>query len=432
MTVRGSHAVPRRTRALCGAGTAALLVLLPTAAGPAGAAEPEAAEGEDCPVTAMAQGVQVTVSASNDTLLSAPAGVGIPVAKSCVNYAVGESSGWASSPYPGETVISAPALIGSQTGQKFPDYPLYATSKYPSEGSAKTGQDPHVMRARSAKTSTEAQASTVLGQDGTGASTKATADSSVDPDALTGKAEASADTRPWSVNGVLEIGRILSSAGAAVDRSGKVVREAELTIGRTEIAGQGVEITPDGLKAAGQALKLPGGGGGGSDPAEALTQALAKAGVKIRYLDEKRTKHGIVSAGLEVRARQQDTRSGSVYTVTYVFGRASATAGRVEAPPGSGDMPPAPAPQAPSGTGSGEGAGAPAPGGAGSGADTPKTPPDSGGASRPTDTRPVQLATNPTDMGVTGLYIVLAFGAVATFAAGTLLRLLGVKTRWTS
>ncbi|MGD6748126.1 hypothetical protein ACOKM3_40510 [Streptomyces sp. BH106] len=429
--MRGSHAVPRRARALCGAGTAALLVLLPTAAGPAGAAEPEASEAEDCPVTAMAQGVQVTVSASNDTLLSAPAGVGVPVAKSCVNYAVGESSGWASSPYPGETVISAPALIGSQTGQKFPDYPLYATSKYPSDGTAKAGQDPHVMRAHSAKTATEAEARTVLGQDGTGASTKATAESSVDPDALTGKAEASADTRPWSVNGVLDIGRILSSASAGVDRSGKVVRDSELTIGRTEIAGQGVEITPDGLKVAGKALKLPGGGAGAADPAKALTQALAKAGVKIRYLDEKRTEHGIVSAGLEVQARQQDTRSGSVYTVTYVFGRASADADRVEAPPGSGDIPSVPAPQTPSGAGGG-GAGAPAPGGGG-GADTPKSPPDGGGSSsRPEDTRTVRLATNPTDMGVTGLYIVLAFGAVATFAAGTLLRLLGVKTRWTS
>ncbi|WP_425825368.1 hypothetical protein [Streptomyces fractus] len=426
--MRGSHAVPRRARALCGAGTAALLVLLPAAAGSAGAAEPEASEGEDCPVTAMAQGVQVTVSASNDTLLSAPAGAGIPVAKSCVNYAVGESSGWASSPYPGETVISAPALIGSQTGQKFPEYPLYATSKYPSEDNAKAGQTPHVMSAHSTKTSTEAQAGTVLGKGGTGASTKAVADSSVDPGALTGKAEARADTRPWSVNGVLEIGRILSSASAKVDRSGKVVRDSELTIGRTEIAGQGVEITPDGLKVAGKAVKLP----GAADPTKTLTQALAKAGVKIHYLDEKRTKHGIVSAGLEVQARQQDTQSGSVYTVTYVFGRASADADRVEAPPGTGGMPPVPAPQAPSGTGGGGAGAAPAPGGGAAGADTPKSPPDSGGSTRPEDSRPVQLATNPTDMGVTGLYIVLAFGAVGTFAAGTLLRLLGVKTRWTS
>ncbi|MGD6756894.1 hypothetical protein [Streptomyces sp. BH105] len=431
--MRGSHAVPRRARALCGAGTAALLVLLPAATGSAGAAEPEAADGEDCPVAAMAQGVQVTVSASNDTLLSAPAGAGIPVAESCVNYAVGESSGWASSPYPGETVISAPALIGGQTGQKFPDYPLYAASKYPSEDSAKAGRAPHIMRAHSTRTSTDAVAGTVLGKDATGASTRTSAHSSVDPDALTGTAEASADTRPWSVNGVLDIGRIRSSASAGVDRSGKVVRDSELTIGRTEIAGQGVEITPDGLKVKGKAVKLPGGGAGGADPAEALTQALAKAGVKLRYLDEKRTEHGVESAGLEVRARQQDTRSGSVYTVTYVFGRASADARRVEAPPGSGDMPPAPAPQAPSGTGGGDGADAPAPGGGGGGADTPKTPSDDGGSpAGPKDTRPVRLATNPTDMGVTGLYIVLAFGAVATFAAGTLLRLLGVKTRWTS
>ncbi|MFJ9176192.1 hypothetical protein [Streptomyces sp. NPDC102360] len=425
MSVRGSHASPRRARALCGAGTAALLVFLPATAGTAGAAEPDAAEGGDCPVTATAQGVQVTVSKSNDTLLQAPVGAGIPVAKSCVDYAVGESSGWASSPYPGETVISAPALIGSQTGQKFPDYPLYAASKYPSQDSAKAGRTPHVMRAHSTKTSTEAQASTVLGQDGTGASTKAVADASVDPGALTGEAKASADTRPWSVNGVLELGRVLSSASAGVDRHGKVVRDSELSIGRTEIAGQGVAVTPDGLKVLGQSAKLP-----GTDPLAPLTKALANAGVKIRYLDEKHTGHGIVSAGLEVTARQQDTQSGSVFTVTYVFGRASADANRVEAPPGSGDLPPAGAPQAPAEPGTDDGAGAQAP--AGGGPDTPKTPSENDGPATPKDTRPVQLATNPTDMGVTGLYLVLAFGAVATFAAGTLLRLLGVKTRWTS
>ncbi|WP_329567030.1 hypothetical protein [Streptomyces sp. NBC_01361] len=420
MSVRGSHSLPLRARALSGAGTVALLVFLPTAAG---AAEPGDSEGSDCPVTATAQGVQVTVSASNDTLLQAPTGVGVPVAQACVNYAVGESSGWASSPYPGETVISAPALIGSQTGQKFPGYPAYAASKYPSDESATSGQDPHVMRSHSTKTSTKAEASTVLGsQDTAAASTKAIAHTSVDPDALTGKATATSDTKPWAVNGVLELGRVLSSATATVDRDGKVVRDSELSIGRTEIAGQGVEISPDGIKVVGQTAPLP----DAADPAK----ALAAAGIKIRYLDEKRTEQGVVSAGLEVQARQQDTQSGAVYTVTYVFGRASADAGRIEAPPGSGGVPPAQVPQAPSDAGGGgDAADSEAPAD-----DTPAAPkaPSDDGSSTPQDTRPVQLATNPTDMGVTGLYIVLAFGAVATFAAGTLLRLLGVKTRWTS
>jgi hypothetical protein len=419
MSVRGSLSLPLRARALCGAGTVALLVFLPAAAD---AAEPGDSGGSDCPVAATAQGVQVTVSASNDTLLQAPTGAGVPVARACVNYAVGESSGWAGSPYPGETVISAPALIGSQTGGKFPGYPAYAASTYPSDESATSGQDPHVMRSHSTRTSTKAQASTVLGQDAAAASTTAMAHTSVDPDALTGKATATSDTKPWAVNGVLELGRVLSSATATVDRDGKVVRDSELTIGRTEIAGQVVEITPDGLKVVGQTAPLP----DATDP----VKALAAAGIKIHYLDEKRTEHGIVSAGLEVQARQQDTQSGAVYTVTYVFGRASADAGRIEAPPGSTSVPPAQVPQAPTDAGGGgDAADSQAP------ADdipaAPKTPSEDG-SSTPTDTRPVQLATNPTDMGVTGLYIVLAFGAVATFAAGTLLRLLGVKTRWTS
>ncbi|RVU23033.1 hypothetical protein EOT10_18360 [Streptomyces antnestii] len=432
--MRGPLSTLWRPRALCGAGTVALLVFLPASAGAAGAAGQDDAAGGDCPVTATAQGVQVTVSASNDTLLSAPAGVGVPAAESCVDYAVGESSGWAGSPYPGETVISAPALLGGQTGQKFPGYPLYAASKYPSDGSAQAGQDPHVMRAHSTKTSTRAEASTVLGQDGTGASTRVVADTSVDPGTLTGTAKATADTRPWSVNGVLELGRVLSSASATADRHGKLVRHSELTVGRTRIAGQTVEITPDGLKALGRTTKLPGVPGvPGGDPAAALNKALSAAGVRIRYLDEKRTAHGVESAGIEVQARQQDTQSGAVYTLTYVFGRASAAAGRVEPPPHSGGLPPVGAPQAPSGAGGGghEAPGAQAP--AGGGAPAPKTPSgDAGPAAPPKDTPPVQLAANPTDMGVTGLYIVLAFGAVATFAGGTLLRLLGVKTRWTS
>ncbi|OAH13069.1 hypothetical protein [Streptomyces jeddahensis] len=424
-----------RASAFAGMGTAALLTCLP---GAATAAEPAESGESDCPVVASAQGLQVMVSASDNTALQAPSGAAIPAAQACVNSGVGESSGFAGNPYPGETIVSAPALLGSQTGQKFPGYPAYASSRYPSEEKSDAGQQGLTLTSHSTKNSTRAKAQTRLGQDAASASTTALAQADVDPAKRVGKASATADTQPITVNGVLRLGRVLSAATATVDADGKLVRDARLTIGRTEVAGQVVEITRKGIRAAGQAVPLPDAGnpadpGDPADPADPA-EALAAAGVRVRYLSEERTEHGVISAGLEVLARQKDPQSGAVYTLHYVFGRAFAAADRVESPPGDVEMPLPPAAVPPPTSGDDAPAdSAPAP------EEEPATgsdaPPDQAAdeASPAPDARTAwRLAGNPADMGVTGVFLVLAFGAAATFAFGNLLRLLGVKTRWTS
>ncbi|MBA4863788.1 hypothetical protein H1V43_20910 [Streptomyces sp. PSKA54] len=426
MSMKPTRTSSSRARAFAGMGTAVLLTFLPGAATAAESAEAAAPGEDDCPVVASAQGLQVMVSASDNTALQAPSGAAIPAAQACVNPAVEESSGFAGSPYPGETIVSAPALLGGQLGPKFPEYPAYAASRYPSDEKSESGQQGHSLSSHSTKNSTRAQARTRLGQEAASASTTALAHVQVDPDRRAGKASATADTQPITINGVLRLGQVLSSATAAVDADGRLVRASRLTVGRTEVAGQAVEITRNGIRAVGQAVPVP----DAADP----TETLAAAGVRVRYLSEQRTEHGVMSAGFEVLARQKDPHSGAVYTLHYVFGRAFAAADRVEAPPGGGmDVPLPPAAGAPPAS-SGDAPADPAPASEAeppAGSDPPPEQADEA-APAPAAETPAHPAGSPADMGVAGAFLVLAFGAVATFAFGNLLRLLGVRTRWTS
>jgi hypothetical protein len=432
MPVKAILSAPSRGRAIAGMGTVVLLACLPAAAT---AAEPAEPGDEACPVVATAQGVQVMVSASDNLLLQAPSGAGVPVAQACVDNGIEESSGFAASPYPGETVVSAPALLRGQTGQPIPEYPAYASSRYPSVKKSESRQQGHSLSSHSTQTSTRAEARTRLGQDTASGQTAALAEAVVDPAERVSRASATADTQPLTINGVLRLGQVRSVATAEVGTDGKLVRDARLHIGRTEVAGQVVEITPDGIRAAGKAVPLPEG-----EAQDGPAAALAAAGVRVSYLRAERTEQGVLSAGIEVLARQQDTNSGAVYTVHYTFGRAFAAAERVEKGEGGDGEPVPPPAEADPPPASGGDAGAeepvepaPEPEPAGEPPADADPPPESAAAPpAPESSVPTRLLGNPADMGVTGLYLVLAFGAAATFAFGNLLRLLGVRTRWTS
>lgn len=404
-----------------------LAALVPLCAAAPGAAAQEAAEEAACPVVAAAQGVQVMVSKSDDLFLSAPSGAALPAAQACVDYGVRESSGYAGAPYPGETVTSAPGILRGQTDQPVPDYPAYAASRHPSNDRSSVSERGYTLDARSRETASEASARTVLGQ-GT-AATVATAKSAVSPEDKSSQANATSDTQPLVINDVLRLGEVHSSATAAMRSDGTLTRKSRLQVGRTTVGGQEVVITPDGVRAAGQQAGLPGPG-----PVE----ALETAGVRVRYLEEAKTRRGVLGAGIEVLARQKNPETGEVFTVHYTFGRAFAAAAKVDDSPGAGS----PGTAIPPGDAGGEavpkpaGAEARQDGSADSGpaamdeAAAEAAGPDE--APAPAVAAPAQLTASPADMGLTGLYLVLVFGALAMFAGGTLLRLLGVKTRWTS
>lgn len=287
------------------------VVLAIMAGTPVNAVADEPAGG--CPVMASAEVVQIMAHARVNVFLEEPFGAGVPVARTCVDYAVRESWGFASHPYPGAAVLDARDLAAATTGQDLPGYPAYAASQYPANEESSVERAGYALRSRSGETSSEASALAGLGQDsGSAGVHRATTTASVDPAAGTSAATARATAQPITLGGVLALGQVDSVAQARIGSDGKLVRRSSLTIGRTTVAGQVVEITPDGLRAAGQRLPAPDDG-----PAEALQQA----GISLRYLRAEQAGSGVRSAGLEVTLTREDPQTGSPHSVTFTLGR---------------------------------------------------------------------------------------------------------------
>jgi len=405
--------------------------LLLTAVPPGASASTE--PGGGCPVVGSAVGIQVTVSASDNLLLAAPAGAGVPVAQACVDYIVRDSQAFASSPYPGETVIAAPGLLGQRIGQPVPGYPAYAASRHPANESGEASGPGYDLRARSSETSSAASARSGAPPDAGGSGvTTSIAEASVDPDAKSARSLSSSDTRPLTINNVLTLGQVHSMATAELT-GGKIRRNSTLEIGRTTVGDTEVVITPEGVEAAGETIGVP-----EQNPAE----ELAKAGIHVDYLAARKTSDGVLSAGIQIIAQHTDAGSGATYTATYTLGRAFAAVAPVRDTafnPGGFAIPPVPdpAPQPPAqGSTSAGGpvaapspAAAPAPAPAPASAPQPATAP---AAAPPATTQAVRQAAVPIPMGVGALYLAIVFGALALVVSATMLRLLGVKTRWTS
>lgn len=392
------------------------LVLLGT---PSSAA-PEIPEAGACPVVAGAQGLQLMASASDNLFLSAPAGAGVPVAQSCVDIRIATSSGYASAPYPGGTVLS---LVGSRV--KFPGY---ASSQYPTAPESKDGGPGYAMSSTSGEHSSKATASAgLVGEQSQAAATAVSAESVVDPGTGEATATATSDTEPLAINDVLELGRIRSSAVAATADGGKLRRDSTLQVGRTTVAGQEVQISPDGVEAVDQTVGLP-----DVDPSE----VLAQAGIEVRFVSEEKTSHGVIAAGIEIIARQTAPDSGAEYVVRYMLGRSFASARSVEpgaAPPGPVPLPPV-ADDTPAGTGGAASSGTAPPASASASGSIPGTSmPVTGVAPGAAPPQPAEAAlqqvSSPIDIGASSLYLVLAFCGLVLFASATLLRLLGVRTR---
>lgn len=423
---------PVRRLATAAASAALLLTVLPHGA----AASPD--PGGGCPVVGTAIGVQVTVSASDNLLLSAPTGAGVPVAQACVDYAVRDSRAFASSPYPGETVLAGPGLLGQRLGQDVPGYPAYAASRHPARGSGEANGPGYDLRASSDETSSTARAHSGGapadggGADGSGGSgdTLSVAKATVDPDARSAAATASSDTRPLTINDVLTLGHIHSTATAKLSGDGTIRRDSDLRIGKTTIAGTEVVVTPKGVEAADQTVGLP-----EQRPADALRQA----GIDVEYLAAEKTGDGVLSAGIQIIAEHTDPGSGATYTVTYTVGRAFAGVAPVRDDSFSGGepdaLPPPTVDAEPPAQGGAQAAEPPAgPSPVDAAAPEPTQAPEPAAAPdvEPPATQAVRQAGNPIPMGVGALYLAIVLGALAMVVSATMLRLLGVKTRWTS
>lgn len=404
--------------------TVAALAVLPVWVAPA-----EAERQVEFDVTASADGLRFGVTAANFLVIEQLVDVGVPSAQATANSTAG-NQGFASNPYPGDTVIHAPVA-------EAPRYPLYAHSMYPTEPKSEVEQEGYSLSSASDESSSESEAAAGVAADpGSVGRVIARARSEVDMDTGVAAATAENDAHGLTINEVLQLGRVHSTATVKSSPDGKVTRSSDLSIADTKVAGQRVAITPEGVVAAGQSTGLP--------PADDLNEVLANAGVQVRYLAPEKGRNGVVAAGVEVIAKQKDPTGGSnqEFTVRYVFGRASAAAGgSAEDLLGGGDAV----------SDGGQAAGPPNGSGASGNAEVSGASPTVGEEApvaadgpAPAAAQPPEVAEDgpspqavrwlawPGDLGAVGIYVTLVIVALATLVGGTLVRLLGVRTRWMS
>lgn len=371
-----------------------------------------------------------------DFLVVSTVGGGAPTAQVSVDSTRG-SSGFASSPYPGEAVVGLPPTLRGAAGAPVPDYPLYVTSRSPSVPKDERSAPGYLIRSESSDTSSAAVAKSGLADANVaGASSIVRANSAVTKAAST--ADSLVDIQSFGLKDVLDVGRVMATAKVVVDEAGKVRLSSSFEALRTTVAGQAVSITPDGLVAPGQKVPLA--------DASPVVQALKDAGITIEYLTPRRTSTSVVSAGLRITMKgaappEVPAIGGVPVTATYVLGQATASvrAESDEALPPIG-LPP--------GGNSTAGGAAPLRGDAGS--PRLQAPSDAGpagssgglAAPRPADPAPAvagageqttgtySLALLEGSIGGAGSYLVLVLAALAALIGATLWRLLGVRNLW--
>jgi hypothetical protein len=387
--------------------------------------------------TASADGVRVTYEIVDFVVADRLADGGVPVAQAVVSSV--ESVGFASAPYPGDVVISAPGLAAGASGAPIPDYPLVASSQHPVQEEQSIEQG--VVRLQSKSTATSSSAvGAAGGPDDNSASVGATrASADVVHDEATGvvTSTAASSTSAFTVAGVFRIGRVSSTAKVVDSPDGDPKREFSTEVGEITVVGQTVALTNKGLALPGSSTPLP-----DDSP---LAKALSDQGIEVRRLAAEETPDGIIAPGVEVRMKHPVPNATSPGVVVYRFGQAAASArgglGSItvggEALGGSTDLggdggasftPPAASGAFDSSAGATSAPLAPT-------AAPTVAPTRSGGTGEnATLGRPELAAATPQwdKAWSMAFYIVIVIGGLVAVGGAQLIRLLGVRMPWTS
>lgn len=258
-------------------------------------------------VVGAADGMRAQVYVPDAPLSSQVVDAGAPTAQTEVNE-LGTSTGFASNPYPGATVLSGPGLVAGETNLNPPGYPLIAQSSAPSTPSASA--EGGLLDA--ASTATMSSASAVAGAptavNGVGDLT-ATALSQVASDGGV-TAQAVEDAQDIALAGVLHIGAVKSTATLEVGPDGSAHPSTQTVVSDATIAGVAVTIDSTGITLAGADHPLP--------DSSSVTAPLASAGITVSVAKPSITATQVLSGALVI------TESDGGDTYTYTFGRAVA------------------------------------------------------------------------------------------------------------
>ncbi|HVW33156.1 MAG TPA: hypothetical protein VHL53_11495 [Acidimicrobiia bacterium] len=249
--------------------------------------------------------------------------------------ALGGSRSFASFPYPGDNAIKAPGLFAFATGTTPPGYPLYASAANPTQPEQAVG-DPGGPLSLSAKaTGSEAdglaRAGTAEGSESGVFRTRAHAHTVKTDDDVKAEAESVLSD---VVVGPLSISTIRSAA-VTTYRPGSEdpATRSELVLEGGKAGSVTFDFGREGLRVADKGIPLP-----AEEGLAAINQALAPAGISVRFVEPTPLKGGAVAAVFEIASTQPVPGAGEG-TLRIQFGGATSSVSLGEALPGLSDIP---------------------------------------------------------------------------------------------
>lgn len=267
---------------------------------------------------------------------------GTPATAQSLVDSVGQSTAFASAPYPGDIMVGLPdngkGVVAGFGGppEIVPTYPFYVQSEHPIRPHAVQDQSGNRLVADSSQYTSSSDARSGLITGDLLAALQAQASSRAVIDSETGKMTATADSRldALKLTETLQIGKSSSHAQVVQEPGQPAVKESSFTIGSIIVGGVEFGFTDEGFKAGDQS---PGSG----DPSP-LFDALKGAGISIEVLPATGTESSIESAGMRITQVQEF--GGQTQRISIILGRVRASIeGSAQTASGDGLLEPFPA-----------------------------------------------------------------------------------------
>jgi hypothetical protein len=295
---------------LTAAGGLTAMLVTAVVAGPA----PKAGAALAYTASAAATGVRISEtvpgSPATDTLVDG----GAAVAQALLATG-GNSTGFASNPYPGATAAAFPSQLRGLAPQlpAIPDYPFYVAASYP------TNPNPDAVASPGGVLTATAGPAEVTARAASGGMATGTALGRLEARTRVSGGDDSVRSEATSIAqnivlGPLTIGSVVSAATVTLAADGQLARHSSLEVTGMDVNGKALTISNGAIVLAGTDVPLPEAG--------PLADALAQAGLEIGYAAPRQTDNGLISEALVVR-RIQDTPNGQA-RIVLSFGEAVA------------------------------------------------------------------------------------------------------------
>ncbi|MEW6472004.1 MAG: hypothetical protein AB1679_07020 [Actinomycetota bacterium] len=289
--------------------------------------------------TASGNGMRMTFDVPNSAARN-PIDGGGPTAQAHVD-SLGNSTAFASHPYPGEIPLSGPGLLtGSLKGSfpmldvpAVPGYPFYVESKHPLAPHGEMTGPGQTLDAASDALSSSSKAISGFGSaSGSGGFARSVA--TVESTAETVTAQAESRVSSFAV-GPFRLGEVVSTARAVLRSDGSVDRDGQISVTGAAVEGVPVKVDASGLTVADSTTPLPSG--------EPVAKALEQAHLTVEITPKEITGTTVVAPAVKI----VQTFPGDNGRITYLVGVAAAALegdalSRVAT--GAVDQNPAPAP----------------------------------------------------------------------------------------